>query len=461
MEYSHRELVRMCEEIDRANFAKPLEYRMFAGQMKPIIDKVNNPQYVVTKKEAELLLKFYAKRSLMCLGVGKKINIGIYSKGKMFRKYGRGNGKALPDGVKGVIAVSNPTDSKIVYSEQLIDDIASGNPDEMYRAFRTIMHETKHIEQAYRREYSINAYIIALETMAMYVDPYVYLNNYWGTYRECDAERYGMEVAQYELPGLYRVTDKRNHRENWINFNAGLSGQTKTVIGRITNDRGNIILPGSEYPEGERIRILELIAEDYIKRYPREAFEEYPVLKIAFRNNGKRKSINELLGNMYALVEEQSSLAQAETIESLYLTVIVNRYPNDYERDSAEAYNFIRNHKMKKNFIERLEHVIYSMQDQDLRRREIERDFYKYGVGMSRAAKLRRREYFKSGFKRKVGVAYASQYYLGPGKTEEQEQVESMSSRYKIDVPIVDKSAIGSETKENDGQLIDTSEDGR
>lgn len=439
MEISHQKLTRMCAEIEDANFAKPEIYRKYLDFVKPIVDKVNKPQYIVTKKEAELLLKFYAKQSLMYLGVGKEIDIEIYSKGKMLHKYGRGNGKALPDGVKGVIAVSNPTDSKIIYSEQLIDDIASGNPDEMYRAFRTIMHETKHIEQAYRREYSINAYIMAIETMAMHVDPYVYLNNYWGTYRECDAEKYGMEAAQSELPGLYRVTDKRNFRENWANIDAGLTGQTKTVIGRICNERGNIVLPGSEYPEGERIRILEIIAEEYIKKNPKKAFEEYPVLRIAFRSNGKRKSIDELLGNMLALVEDEKCLAKVEAIESLYITVINNRFPNDYERDSAEAYNFIRNHKMKKNFVTRLENVMYSLYGQDVRKREIQRDFSKYGVGMSRAARIRRKEYYKSGTKRRLGVAYASQFYLEPGKVEQKEP--SMSDKYKIDVPIVDSIA--------------------
>ena len=438
MEISHQTLDKMCVEIDNANFARPETYRKFQDFAKPMIDKVNTPQYVITKKEAEFLLKFYAKQSLMYLGVGKNINIDIYSKGKMIRRYGRGNGKALPDGVRGVIAGSIPSDSKIIYSEQLLDDIASGNPDEMYRAFRTIMHETKHIEQAYRREYSINGYIMAIETMAMHVDPYLYLNNYWGTYRECDAERYGMDATQIKFPGLYRVIDKRKLRENWINFKAGLSGQTKTIVGRICNERGNIMLPGSEYPEGERIKILELIAEEYIRKYTKKAFNEYPVLRLAFKNNGRRKSISELLGNMHTLVEGESSLAKAEAIESLYLTIISNRFPIDYERDSAESYDFIRNHKMKKNFVGRLDDVMYRMSGQDYRKREIERDFSRYGVGMSRTAKIRRKEYFRSGMKRKLGVAYSSQYYLEPGAEVKEEQ--SFGDKYKIDVQIIDNS---------------------
>ena len=436
MEISHQTLAKMCVAIDNANFARPETYKVFQDFARPIIDKVNMPRYRVSKKEAEFLLKYYARQSLMFLGVGKKIDIKIYSKAKMKSKYARGNGKAIPDGLKGVIAVSNPTDSKITYSEQLIDDIASGNPDEMYRAFRTIMHETKHIEQAYRREYSISGYIMALETMAMHVDPFVYLNNYWGTYRECDAEKYGIDATQTELPGLYRVIDKRKLRENWINFKAGLSGQTKTIIGRVVNDYGSIMLSGSEYPEGERIKILELIAEDYIKKYPKKAFEEYPVLRLAFKNNGKRKSISELLGNMQALVDGESSIAKTEAIETLYITIITNRFPVDYENESAEAFEFIRNNRMKKIFIERLENAMYSMRDQDLRKREIERDFSKYGVGMSRTARFRRREYFKSGTKRKLGVAYASQYYLEPGK--EKIEQHSISEDYKIDVPIID-----------------------
>lgn len=459
MEISHQTLAKMCVELDKANFARPETHKRFLNFAKPIIDKINKPQYRVSELEAEFLIKFYAKQSLMYLGVGKTVDIEIYSKEKMMRKYDRGNGKALPDGVKGVIAVSNPTDSKIIYSGQLIDDIASGNPDEMYRAFRTIMHETKHIEQAYRREYSINGYIMALETMAMHVDPYLYLNNYWGTYRECDAEKYGMEAAQFELPGLYRVINKRNLRENWINFSSGLSGQTKTVIGRVCNEKGNIILPGSEYPEGERIKILELIAEEYVKKYPKKAFEEYPVLRLAFKNNGKRKSIDELLGNMLALVENESSLAKVEAIETLYLTIIANRFPIDYERDSAEVYDFIRNHKMKKNFVDRLDNVIYSIHGQDTRRKEIERDFSRYGVGMSRTARVRRKEYLRSGFKKKVRVAPASQYYLEPGKEENKEP--SMSDKYKIDVPIVDNTQNQANTTQSMESHVETQDEGR
>ena len=461
MEYSHRKLAEMCKKINNANFARPEEYVKFRDFAKPLIEKVNKPQYIVTKQEAEFLLKFYAKQSLMNLGIGRKINIEIYSKATMIWKYGRGNGKALPDGVKGVIAVSNPTDSKIIYSEQLIDDIASGNPDEMYRAFRTVMHETKHIEQSYRREYSEKGYILALETMAMHVDPYFYLNNYWGTYRECDAEEYGMNATIFELPGLHRVTDKRNLRESNTNFEAGKSGKTKTVIGRLCNEKGNIVLPGSEYPEGERIRILELIAEDYIEKHPKKAFEEFPILRVAFRDNGKRKSIDEMLGNMYELVEEQSSSAKATAIEDLYLTVIANRYPDNYERDSAEVYSFIRNHRMKKLFVEKLERVIRSMRGQDLRKRKIKRDFYEYGVGMSSADKRRRREYFKSGFKRKVSKTYAMQYYLEPGKFQDQDNAKSISSRYKIDVPIIEGLSKVNDTKENENISRDTSEEGR
>ena len=91
---------------------------------------------------------------------------------------------------------------------------------------------------------------------------------------------------------------------------------------------------------------------------------------------------------------------------------------------------------MKKIFVERLENAMYSMYGQDFRKRDIERDFSRYGVGMSRTARIRRREYFKSGTKRKLGVAYASQYYLEPGKEEQTES--SMREQYKIDVPIID-----------------------
>ena len=117
----------MCEELDKANFARPETYKKFLEYAKSMIDKVNTPPYKVEKTEAEFLLKFYAKQSLMYLGVGKETSIEIYGKKKMLHKYGRENGKALPDGVRGVIAVATPSEGRIVYSEQLIDDIANNN----------------------------------------------------------------------------------------------------------------------------------------------------------------------------------------------------------------------------------------------------------------------------------------------------------------------------------------------
>lgn len=448
MERSHQSIKKMCEDLEKANFARPEKYKKFLVFAKPIIEEVNTPPYKIDKTEAEFILKFYAKQSLMYLGVGKEIDIEVFNQKKMLHKFGRGNGKALPDGVRGVVAAASPSEGRIIYSEKLIDEIASGNPDDMYRAFRTIFHETKHIEQSYKREYSFSAYIMALETMAMHVDPYVYLNNYWGTYRECDAEKYGMEFAQSELPGLCRVIDKRNQRENWINFKDGLTGNKETVIGRVCGDNGSVMLPGSMYPAGERIKIMELIAEEYVKKYPKKAFEEHPVLRLAFKDNGKRKSINELLENMLSLVEDEQSLTKAQLIESVYLMIIANRFPYDYEKDRLEVYRFMRNHKMKFNFVEKLEDTMYRMSGQDFRKREIERDFMKYGVGMSRASKFRRREYFKKGT-RKPGLIYAAQYYLEPGKADEMGS-QSMMDKYKIDVPIVNN-----ENVENQSSQVD------
>ena len=296
MEYSHQKLAKMCKKIKKKNFTNDSEYSEYEKIAKPIIDKVNRPQYNVSRQEAEFLMMFYAKKSLRNLGVNKRVDITIYTREKMFHNYSKGNGKAIPDDFNCAIAVSNPNDLRIIYSEELIDDIASGNPDKMYRAFRTIMHETKHIEQAYRRKsYSIDNYIMAIEAMAMRVEPNVYLNNYWKTYRECDAERYGIEAAYRELPGLYKVTDQTNFKEKWANIEAGVSGKTDIVLGRIYDEDGKRLLEGSEYSEQDKMCILEHIAEEYMKKHPKNAFREYPVLHIAFKDDGTRKDVIEIL----------------------------------------------------------------------------------------------------------------------------------------------------------------------
>ena len=391
---------------------------------------ITNRMFSLNRKETKFLIKYFAKKGLVDLGIKKEIKIKILEQKAFNRKF---NCKKT-----NVFAVTQPNKDRVFYSEYLVDEIASGNPDFIFRGFRTVFHEIKHIEQYNVKEENFKAYVMALEDITSGIDNDFYMNNYAEYYRENEAEEFGRKVAGNYLSGIEKLVDKRNFGKESRDFERKNSENVKTVLGRIKSEDGTIILRGKEYEAGERIKIIELIAEEYIRKYPREAFKKYPVLKKAFKKNGERKSDIDLINEESIIISKTENVNKQLEIKQFYSNIIMQRYSDDYEKDIKDLKELERQTNCGSYLIDE---IIVSKQNDKMNnkqnmKKQLEYDLKYYGIGLSFKEKLRKRilKYWANKRGRVQKKLYKQpQYFLNEGRSFNEKKEEDKMQQYKVD----------------------------
>ncbi len=420
--------LKMRSDIDFSNKAICKKYETYATMLK---DQILN---CISRNDAIFLAKYYAQLSLFNLGVRDNIEINILGKNVINKMYNNTNKR------KSIKAVAEPSKNQIILSNQIIKSIQSGNPEEIFKAFRVIFHETKHIAQSKVNIQSIKSYIMAIELIAMRADPYFYSNNYAEFYRENDAENYGRDTASYYFPEIERLVDKRYFKFETEMFEKKFTENVKTIIGKIYDDDGTIIKKGSEYPNGERIKIMELMANKYISKYPKRAFKMCPVLQLVFNSNGSRKTDIELLSDAIYLSENSNNPSEKLDIEDFYEIIIKNRYSDDYEKDCIDIENYAKKLEWRPAIIDKVKADKEISAMSGITKKSVESMLEYYGIGVNLADKIRRATYMRSAKRaqnRKMKQnSVQVQYYLDSTKSNENEiskETSTTSSKREID----------------------------
>ena len=426
MEITERKLNHYYDNIDNVDF----NIIHFAERYNKIANYlIDNKMFSLSRKEAKFLIKYFAKKSLVDLGIKKEIKIKILGQKAFNRTFDCGKTKAM--------AVTQPNKDRVFYSGYLVDEIVSGNPDLIFRGFRTVFHEIKHIEQYNVQEESFRAYVMALEDITSGIDNDFYMNNYYEYYRENDAEEFGRKMTGEYLSGVEKLVDKREFSKESKDFERKNSENVKTILGRMKSEDGTIISRGKEYEAGERIKIIELIAEKYISKYPKEAFKKYPILKIAFKKNGERKSDVDLINEESIKISKTRDVNEQLKIKNFYSNIIMQRYSDDYENDIRDLIEL----EMQSNCGSYLiDEIIESKQKEKIKNKEkikkqLEFDLKYYGIGLRFKDKLRRKilKYWANKRGRVQKKLYKQpQYFLDEGNFEGQQKLDQIQ-QYKVD----------------------------
>lgn len=237
------------------------------------------------KDEARCLTVYFAKLGSkmysMAHGIEGKINIDILPA----EEY-----KKLRGEKSNAVCIShNDNSHTLIYSEEKVcQRLMTNDPDEFLRAMQTIFHEVVHVYQDIRvqRDYrDVNAvqakrgYRMALEKITRKVYPKFYTENYAKLFTENDAEEWGLSLALDALKiynkGVYELFDKEEIQTRIEQYRKR-SEEEKNILGEGVNS--------------PTLKTMEFLAQNapYFRKL-------YPILGVAYHEDGPRKTITELL----------------------------------------------------------------------------------------------------------------------------------------------------------------------
>lgn len=235
------------------------------------------------KDEARCLTVYFAKLGLkmysVAHGIEAKVNIDILPAEEYKKLRGEKSNAAC--------ILHNDNSYTLIYSEEKVcQRLMTNDPDEFLRAMQTICHEVAHVYQEIRvqRDYrDVNAiqakrgYLMALEDITRKVYPKFYTENYAKLFKENDAEEMGLSMALDVLKmynkGVYELFDKEEIKTRIEQYRK-MSKEEKNILGK----------------KSPTLQTMEFIAQNA------HGFRKlYPILGVAYHEDGPRKTITELL----------------------------------------------------------------------------------------------------------------------------------------------------------------------
>lgn len=236
------------------------------------------------KDEAKYLTSFFAKLGSKlyyeAYGIRGKINIEILTSEEYEEKQKgqKSNAVCIPH---------KDNSYTLRYSEEKVcQKLMTNDPDKFLRGMQIIIHEVVHVYQNIRvqQDYrEVNAgqakkgYRMALEKITRQVNPKFYHENYNKLLTENDAEEWGLNLALDILKiynkGVYNLFSEEEIKSKIEQYRTRAE-EEKNIFGQDVNT----------------LKIMEMIAKE-AKTYRKQ----YPILGVAYHENGPRKTITELL----------------------------------------------------------------------------------------------------------------------------------------------------------------------
>lgn len=212
------------------------------------------------------------------------------------------------------ICISYGQFNKIYYSPDIIKMLMSNDINQFFNSIKTIYHEVVHAVQNNiinangllhnEVEYSKQLYIIAAERIVRIADKKFYENNYDNIFVEAQAELIGIQKAKstleefnkkiIELCDLDKINKLMEEYKNKVDSNIKIF---------------NI--------EAKHMKVIDPVLCLYVKNHL-NCLEDYPILKIAFNNDGTKKDIIQLINERR---EKLKNCNDIERLNDLYLTV--------------------------------------------------------------------------------------------------------------------------------------------
>lgn len=252
----------------------------------------------MNEKEAIALIKFFAHKTAIKLGVNDNLIINILSleEYKQTRQYDRGY-KCWYKCINGI--------DNVFYTPETIKELTSNNTSEFLIGLKNICHEIVHVydNKVVIEGKTINkyAYIIALERIVRRLGASFYMDNYNNLFLEKHANKLGLELA---LEYVKEYNSKLCNSLNQDNIREAIDSYSYDLNIQLSDDK-------SEFSQ------VVLKARSYIANNP-SLLNEFPILKLGYKTDGTPKDLKELLDDR----NEFLKYCDSKDIDELYLMII-------------------------------------------------------------------------------------------------------------------------------------------
>jgi len=259
------------------------------------------------KEDACLATSYLAKKFAHSIGIDGNVGIEILEKEEYEKEYGETSNAMCENNGDGTFS--------IIYSDKVTDRLLSDNADDFLNGFQTVFHEVVHTMQnsmIQRKEiegeaipYTKSMYIMALETISRKVDSEFYKKNYAKLLKENHAEKIGLKQAMATIQKYNPVLfEKYNQEEIAKRMEQYDENFYESEISLFNNN-------------GSAINMIDTGCCTYIMNNP-EALEKFPILKLAFNNDGTKKDITQILKDRREMLKSDRN---PEQINELYKTI--------------------------------------------------------------------------------------------------------------------------------------------
>lgn len=332
------------DSVETMQIMDESEYKLYDKMTNYLM---NEKIYHFTESEAKYLIYFFAKFGMYKLDkdLEKQVKIKIVGKEKM---------EELECGKSKAVCCYNESGiSTIFYSDQVVNEIMSDDIEQVADGIKIVFHETVH---AYYNKlmktdcfelnplYATKTYIIALENLIRDISEEYYSDNYKVLIQENEAERMA-------IISLVNVFKKYNKEINKILNVDVLKKRIKNYQEAPCKNSRKLL--GIVIKKGYNLPYMEFVAKKILVKEP-GYLEKYPILKIAYNENGTRKSISQLLEDREKRMQRKN--ATSKSINDLFYFILNNRITSEDEdyNELEELSNYNECNEKKDVFLENL-----------------------------------------------------------------------------------------------------------
>lgn len=304
---SYDELLEWCSENkDKMNLNDLNEFRLYNTLVDQLfqfkIGKMN-------REETSIFIKFFATKLACELKIDDKISVEVLDEEKYKEKFK----SSVKDINLGICVHNQDSTHTVAYNVSEIEKNINGEKDyKLLYGLQTVFHEIRHAFQnvAISQDgfYNKSLYIMAMESVIKANNSKFYKDNYDNLLIENDADKAGLQLAL--------STIKERNPKLYTFSQAAIEEKMKEYDNNFYNS--DMVMWGSK---ASAIKALDAFVEVFVSKNP-EILKQYPILKVAYKENGERKDILQMLQEREDLLTEKPK----DRIDELYQTALNQRF---------------------------------------------------------------------------------------------------------------------------------------
>lgn len=304
---SYDELLKWCSENkDTMNLKDYNEFRLYNALINELfqfrIGKMN-------REETSIFIKFFATKLACELKIDDKVSIEVLDKEK-YKEQFKGN---IKDTAQGICVHNEDGTHTVTYNVSEIEkNINGGTNIKLLAGLQTVFHEIRHAFQnvAISQDgiYNKSLYIMAMESVIKANNSKFYEENYDNLLLENDADKAGLQLAL--------STIKEKNPKLYTFSQAGIEEKMKEYDNNFYDS--DMVIFGSK---ASAIKALDAFVEVFVSKNP-EILKQYPILKVAYKENGERKDILQMLQERETLLTKKTK----DRIDELYQIALNQRF---------------------------------------------------------------------------------------------------------------------------------------